>query len=1051
MTRQRIMRFSLLAAALGLVAFGLPAASPATAVAAPAIKVTTQAPDYVTPGGGFALTINVRSTGDQPLDGPLNLRLGMPEGILPVPVGSLSQGIEILCPPATQDMECTVVLNGVKAGEPGAQLRFELRTTVDSSATGPLLGGLIEVSGGGTPGSFVHPLPVTAGLIGPFAIDVFDVQMDPTPAGLPSAQAGADPTEVRTRIEPVNEASSYFGDPSFGATIVAPPEQFRDVVTHIPPGFIGAPTATPARCTLAELNSPLAGEFGVPSCSPQSQVGVAEINTGDIVGLYNLEPPPGSPAAFGFLYQGVVVALLARVRPSDHGVDLVVKDSVNSVPLPSTEVELWGVPSDSSHDHLRSVCLLGGGGYNAAMEPCGLTNRSGAPFFRTPTSCPGTPLPWEIEMNTWQNRGRWVSKETETEPTVGCDKLPFTPEVSMAPSDSKAGSPSGLEVGIAMPQDRTAAGFAQADLRSATVRLPEGVTINPASADGLAACTDAQLRLEQEGPSNCPDAAKLGSLELTSPLLEDPIGGSVYLRSQASDDPGSGDLFRLALEIRDDRYGIAIRLPGSLVVDEETGQLTTRFEDLPQLPFETMQLHLKTGPRAPLSLPASCGTYTADVRLEGWNGKVDTSSPRFDVDDNCSPVAFSPGFEAGATDSTAGEFAPFELRVTRGAGQPNVSRIDATLPEGLVAKLAGVGVCAGTQAQSGECPAASRIGSVVAGIGEGSSPLFLPQAGKAPTAVYFAGPYNGAPYSIVARVPAQAGPFDLGQVLVRSAVRIDPETVQVTVASDPLPQIYQGVPVSYRDVRIRIDRPEYTLNPTDCEPTAVSGMISSVEGQTAAVSSRFQVADCAALGFKPKLSIRLRGKTRRTGNPALTAVLKMPQGGANIARTSVALPSSEFLAQSHLGTSCTRVEYSAGAGGGAGCPAGSVYGRARAFSPLLDRPLEGPVYLRSNGGARELPDLVASLDGQIHVDLVGYIDSNKHTGGLRTTFAKVPDAPVSKFVLKMPGGKKSLLENSTNICRGKHRAIVRMDAQNGRIHDFRPLVRASCGKAGRKR
>jgi hypothetical protein len=274
-------------------------------------------------------------------------------------------------------------------------------------------------------------------------------------------------------------------------------------------------------------------------------------------------------------------------------------------------------------------------------------------------------------------------------------------------------------------------------------------------------------------------------------------------------------------------------------------------------------------------------------------------------------------------------------------------------------------------------------------------------------------------------VPAQSGPFDLGTVTVRSALRVDPVTTRATVISDPLPQIFGGIPVSYRDVRVIVDRPRFTITPTSCEPQTVDGKISASNGQRAAVSARFQASDCAALAFKPRLSISLRGRTRRAGNPALTAVLTYPKKGdfANIARTSVALPHSEFLAQDHIDTSCTRVEYAAGGGGGAGCPKGSIYGKARAFSPLLDQPLEGPVYLRSNGGERELPDLVASLGGQIHVDLVGYIDADKRTGGLRTTFAKVPDAPVSKFVLKMPGGKKSLLENSTNICRGKHRAI----------------------------
>jgi hypothetical protein len=280
-------------------------------------------------------------------------------------------------------------------------------------------------------------------------------------------------------------------------------------------------------------------------------------------------------------------------------------------------------------------------------------------------------------------------------------------------------------------------------------------------------------------------------------------------------------------------------------------------------------------------------------------------------------------------------------------------------------------------------------------------------------------------------------------VVVRTALYVDPETTRIHAVSDPIPQILQGIPLDIRSLALVMDRPGFTLNPTSCNPFAVTGVATSPTGSTANLSSPFQVGGCAALGFKPKLAIQLKGGTKRSDNPALKAVLKLPAGGANVARASVALPHSEFLDQSHIRTVCTRVQFAAAGGNGAGCPAGSVYGRARAITPLLDAPLEGPVFLRSNP-EHELPDLAAALHGRIEVVLVGRIDS--HNGGIRTTFEGVPDAPVSKFVLEMQGGKKGLLENSVNLCRSTNKATAAFDGQNGKTGDSRPVVKAKCKK-----
>lgn len=1032
-----------LAALASLAAFGMGSAS----AAEPAIRVTTLAPDNVTPGGAAAIWVTVRNVGDAAMSGDMTLKYTFPGGVsVSDPIADQSPN-PTSCTTFGQVDECLVDVSGTP---PGRAVRYQTFTTVDPSATGTL-SGQIDVSGGGATNEVTVPLTFDTAPVGPFDLTDFGVDLTDNPnPSIQSAQGGSTPVDITTSAQMLSEAVSLFGIPSTGTTITSPSESFRDVIVHVPPGFVGNPTATPVKCTAAQLAEPAVAPLQVPLCPQDSQIGVALINGKDFIPVYNLAPARGAPAQFGFYYLGLIVNLRAQLRASDYGVDIITSKAPSAVPIPKFEVTLWGAPFNSTHDNLRANCTFAQLGASGNLCPSQAPNE---PFLRLPTSCTGSPLPWSIEIDTYQHPGVMHRGENTTPPIQGCEQVPFDPDLALAPSTNSAHTPSGLDVNLTIPQDNGPDGIGQADLRAAAVTLPEGVSINPASADGLAACSDAELRLGLDGPAQCPPASKLGTVELATPLLDHPVAGSVFLRSQASQDPASGDLYRLAIELRSDQDGVDVKLPGSLRADPSSGRLTASFSDLPQLPFESMQLHFKTGARAPLTTPSSCGTYAAEATLTGWNGKMVTVAPGFTVDQDCAAAQFAPGFQAGVARPVAGDYSPFTLRVTRESGQPNLSRIDATLPEGELAKLAGVPVCSGAQATAVSCPASSRIGHVVAGLGEGTSPLYLPQAGKAPTAVYLAGPYKGAPYSVLATVPAQAGPFDLGTVAVRSALRIDPVTAQASVDSDSLPQIYGGIPVSYRDVRVQVDRPEFTINPTSCEPMKVTGTIGSSNGGSANVSDRFQVSDCAALAFKPKLTISLAGKSRRGGNPALTAVLRMPKKGsnANVSRAVVSLPGSEFLAQNHIQTVCTRVQYAAGAGGGAECPKGSVYGRARAFSPLLDQSLEGPVYLRSNGGDRELPDLVASLGGQIHVDLVGYIDSNAKTGGIRTTFANVPDAPVSKFVLKMPGGKKSLLENSTNICRGKHRAIVKMDGQNGRVHDSSSLVQAKCAAPARKR
>jgi hypothetical protein len=405
------------------------------------------------------------------------------------------------------------------------------------------------------------------------------------------------------------------------------------------------------------------------------------------------------------------------------------------------------------------------------------------------------------------------------------------------------------------------------------------------------------------------------------------------------------------------------------------------------------------------------------------------------IDQGCSQ-GFSPKLSAGATQPQAGKYSPLIVDLTRPDGDQDLRGFTLKLPDGELAKLKGVPLCPDSAAASGNCPADSALGHITAAAGAGPDPLWVPQPGRSEPRVYLAGPYQGSPFSVVSVVPAQAGPFDLGNVIVRSGIDLDPDSNRAVVKADPLPQFFEGVGLSYRRLHVVIDRPEFALNPTDCSELQAEAEVTSTRGAVAHPASRFEVDGCKRLKFAPKLTLRLKGGTKRADYPALTAVLKARKGDANIARTSVALPHSEFLAQEHIVTICTRVQFAADK-----CPKGSIYGKATATTPLLAKPLSGPVYLRSSN--HPLPDMVVALGGELDVNLIGRIDSVH--GGIRTTFEAVPDAPVTKFVLKMRGGKKSLLTNSTNICRGAHRATVRMGAQNGRRLNARPLLQARCG------
>ncbi len=810
----------------------------------------------------------------------------------------------------------------------------------------------------------------------------------------------------------------------------------EEVAVSLPAGLVGNPNAIP-KCTT--------GQLVAFSCPIASQVGIAKVRVTWISGnpadkgkltepLYNLRPPHPNKelARFGFVAAYPVFIDIKVRTASDYGVTATVQGPSGLVSLVIAETTLWGNPADPVHDKLRltpkeanfcsTACEAPGGERSSGIEP-----EDRKAFMINPSAC--QEMEMGVAVKSYQLPGDVFTASTPFEPgpITGCEGLPFDPSFTATPTNPTAGAPTGLKTTLQIPQHEGEEEAATATMREAKVTLPEGMTIAAGAADGLAACSDEEVGYHEEVDANCPDASKLGVATITSPALPKPLQGTLYQRT-----PEEGRLFGLWL-VTDD-LGLHVKLPGEIEADKETGHLTAVFTDLPQVPVSQIEINVWGGDRAPLKNPDSCGTYeTSYTFTPHSNDPAVSGSSQMTIDQGCNTGGFSPRLSAGATNPVAGAFSPFVFDITRQDGEQNLSALQITLPEGELAKLAGVPLCPDEAAAIGACPAASQIGRLNVAVGPGPAPLWLPQPGRDPTAVYLGGPYKSAPFSVITVVPAQAGPFDLGAVVVRSALDVDPVTAQAIVKTDPLPQFIEGVAAIYRRVHVVVDRPGFSLNPTDCSEMQVTSTLTSAKGAIANPASRFQVDGCKALGFKPKLSLRLKGGTKRGDYPALSATVKARPGDANIGRVSVALPHSAFLAQEHIQTICTRVRFAANT-----CPKGSVYGRAKAWTPLLDQPLEGPVYLRSSDNP--LPDLVMALKGQIEVNLVGRIDS--HNEGIRTTFDRVPDAPVTKFVLRMRGGKKSLLVNSTDLCKGRHRSTVRMRGQNGRRADSRPVLRS---------
>ncbi len=838
----------------------------------------------------------------------------------------------------------------------------------------------------------------------------------------------------------------------------------RDIIADLPPGFVGNPLAVP-RCTRQQFE----GVFA--KCPTDTQVGVIHAILPEIgevkLPIFNIEAPPGVAGQLGGSAVNLNVLQNASVR-TDEGYGLTV--GAFNVPnaVSAASETIWGVPADPSHDPERGLDALDGGPPVSSEAPP-------FPFLTLPTSCEA-PMEVTVRADSKLAPGGFVEQSVlsaepggNPAPLIGCESVPFEPSVLASPSSSSLQSSSGLDFELKLPNkgllDRF--GTAETEPRKTEVALPAGFVVNPSAAAGIGTCSPAQYAAETPASApgqGCPETAKLGSLLARSPLLEEPVEGSVYLATP-QDNPFNS-LVALYIVARVPERGVLIKQAGEVRLDPGSGQLTATFDNLPPLPYSSFKLHFRDGSRAPLTTPSTCGSFTARALLFPFSnpGVPVERNPVFPVNSgtNGSACASSeaqlpnrPGLEAGTVTPIAGSYSPFVFKLSRENGSQRIGAVETTLPKGVTGKLAGIPYCADAQIaaaaarthfgegaleQAGpSCPPATEVGVVTVGAGSGS-PFYV--RGRA----YLAGPYRGAPLSLAIITPAIAGPFDLGVVVVRTALYVDETTAQIRAVSDPLPTILDGIPLDVRSIALEMNRPNFTLNPTGCNAKSVLGSATSTLGQVAPLSNRFQVGACGALGFKPNLALSLKGGTRRTQHPKLKAVVTYPKGSyANVSRASVTLPRSEFIDPERVASPCTRPQFSEGR-----CPKDSILGTAKAFTPLLDKPLTGKVYFRANGGERNLPDIVADLGGQIHFVLVGQVDAvvKKSTdiSRIRNTFAAVPDAPVSKFVLELKGGKEGLLVNSENLCAKTRRATVKLTAQNGRTHNTAPVIATSCPK-----
>jgi hypothetical protein len=1054
----------------------------------PVAKVVTPGAKEVPDGEIYVTAENIGDANAGGAQTPIQFKDVLPPGLeatamiatKPFKEGNFQEREALPCTLST--LTCTL---GKEELAPYDQLEMRISVRLKAGAhTGEL--NEVRISGGNAqPSSARRPIVVSSEPV-PFGVESYEMALEEA-GGTPTSQAGAHPFQLNTTIA-LNQLKDIAPFQIHGfKPEVTPPALAKDLSFRLPAGLLGNPTPIP-QCTTAQFFATVNGNAN--ECPPDSAVGVAvaTVHEPGTVGtatltepIFNLEPRVGEPARFGFY---VVIAnspvfIDTSLRTgSDYGVTVSVNNITQTAAFLSSEVTFWGVPGDPRHDSQRGWGCLYQARDVTPHPPCNASEEAHPPpFLSLPTSCTSA-MSTSVRGDSWSAPGDFFDFTGAFEPGAalnGCNRLQFAPEIRVAPDGQEASKPTGLTVDVHVPQEvnTNAQGLASSNVKDITVAFPEGVTVNPSAADGLQACSEEQVGLlpglgEQQEflftptlpQAFCPDASKIGTVKILSPLLPkgQAVEGSLYLATPAPNAEGAKNPFNTLLAMyiiaKDPISGTLVKLPGSASLDPNTGRITTTFANNPQLAFEDAEIHLFGGERAPLSTPSSCGTKTTEATFTPWSGTAPVkSSSSFQITSGPggSPcpgtLPFTPSLAAGTPNINAGSFSALSTTISREDGNQDIQAVQLHMPPGLSGILKGVPLCPEASANAGSCPQGSLIGHTIVSVGLGADP-FSVTGGQ----VFLTETYKGAPFGLSIVNPAVAGPFDLGKVIVRAKIEIDPHTAALTVSTDEsgpysIPHILDGIPLQIKHVNVLIDRSGFTFNPTNCNPQSITGTITSDQGGKAAVSTPFQATNCANLKFAPKFTVSTAGKTSKASGASLSVKLTYPKSPAgtyaNVAKVKVSLPKQLPSRLTTLQKACTAPVFEQNP---AACPKESIVGQAKVITPLLPVPLNGPAYFVSHGG-EAFPDLTIVLKGYgITVDLVGSTQIKK--GVTTTTFKTTPDVPFESFELNLPQGKFSALAANANLCKSSLSMPTEFTAQNGLVHTQQTKIAVTgCPKA----
>ncbi len=1039
--------------------------------------VNTVSAPASTPSGEDRIVVEASDVGDAMVNGlehPVTVEDRLPAGVTATAIYGEGGGNELARGDARSFTNCSLAtLTCTYSGPLLAYERLMIAIVVKVAPGAGHGENEVSVSGGGA-ATLVSYRALALDGAPPYGVENYEL-IPEEEGGAPATQAGSHPFQITATLGlNAQTVPAGPGDQTYGVSSeVQPLALTKDLRFDLPPGLVGNPTPLP-QCSDFVFTQSVQGHG---DCPDDTAIGVAtvvvtnpregtEVPWGETVPLYNLVPSVGEPAKFAFRTLGGGVILDTSVRTGgDYGVVVSVNNIVQNVGFIGSEVTFWGNPSDPRHDTTRGFGCLDEFGERTPGEEFHWEfscpgQENGQPFLVLPTSCSG-PLQTSVEADSWLQPGGFTGRQYESQNDAGepygqdgCNRLNFEPSISVAPDGQQASTPTGLTVGVHVPQGASLnpTGLSESTVKDTTVTLPAGVGLNPAGADGLMACTQEQVGLESPAPISCPEASKVGTVEIATPLLPDPLVGAAYLATQDTNPFGS--LVALYIVVEDKTAGVLVKLAGEVKPDPVTGQLVSTFDNTPQLPFEDLKPHFFGGSRAPLGTPALCGGYTTTASIAPWSGNEAVgSSSEFRITSGpngtpCSnPLPFVPSLTTGSLNIQAGAFTPFTMTMSREDGNQNLDAIQLKMPSGLLGTLSSVKLCGEAEGNAGTCGPESLIGETTVSVGLGGNPYTV-TGGK----IYITGPYEGAPYGLSIVNPAKAGPFNLGEVIVRAKIEVNPENAALTITSDSrgpyaIPQLIDGIPLQIKHINVSVNRHDFTFNPTNCAPQEIGGSLTSSQGAVSVLHVPFQVTNCAVLKFKPIFSVSTSGKTSRANGASLNVKLTYPKASfgtqANIGKVKVDLPKQLPSRLTTLQKACPAATFAANP---AACPADSRIGSATATTPVLPVHLEGPAYFVSHGG-QKFPELIVALSGEgVTVYLHGETFISP-AGITSSTFRTLPDVPIGVFELKLPQGPDSALAANGNLCTAKLTMPTIFVGANGvNLKQTTPITATGCPK-----